>query len=139
MNFEDVSNTPSAIAAYRSPELTNGHGHGGQYDHEWVEGMPLGDVFVSVLQKAWRIQYSHKRESMSPKSVSHLAVFLIVCEMADFLLRRELLTTIGQKYDQYLDFRQQDAHEFLRHMLDAMRMEELDVRLHSFSTLLISS
>lgn len=40
---------------------------------------------------------------------------------------RNVLTTIGQKYDQYLDFRQQDAHEFLRHMLDAMRMEELDV------------
>ena len=40
---------------------------------------------------------------------------------------RDLLTTIGRKYDQYLDFRQQDAHEFLRHMLDAMRMEELDV------------
>lgn len=40
-----------------------------------------------------------------------------------------MLTTIGRKYDQYLDFRQQDAHEFLRHMLDAMRMEELDVRL----------
>ena len=40
---------------------------------------------------------------------------------------REILTTIGRKYDQYLDFRQQDAHEFLRHMLDAMRMEELDV------------
>lgn len=46
---------------------------------------------------------------------------------ADYSLRREILTTIGRKYDQYLDFRQQDAHEFLRHMLDAMRMEELDV------------
>lgn len=43
------------------------------------------------------------------------------------LVSRELLNAIGRKYDQYLDFRQQDAHEFLRHMLDAMRMEELDV------------
>ena len=34
---------------------------------------------------------------------------------------------LGRKYDQYLDFRQQDAHEFLRLLLDAMRMEELDV------------
>ena len=41
------------------------------------------------------------------------------------------MTTIGRKYDQYLGFRQQDAHEFLRHMLDAMRMEELDVSLAS--------
>lgn len=40
---------------------------------------------------------------------------------------RDLLTALGQKYDQYLDFRQQDAHEFLRQILDAMRMEELDV------------
>jgi ubiquitin carboxyl-terminal hydrolase 16/45 len=39
-----------------------------------------------------------------------------------------VLATLGHKYDQYLDFRQQDAHEFLRLLLDAMRMEELDVR-----------
>jgi len=39
-----------------------------------------------------------------------------------------VLRVIGRKYDQYLDFRQQDAHEFLRLLLDAMRMEELDVR-----------
>ena len=48
-------------------------------------------------------------------------------------VRREILTTIGHKYNQYLDFRQQDAHEFLRHMLDAMRMEELDVSVISAS------
>lgn len=40
---------------------------------------------------------------------------------------REILVTIGRKYDQYLGFQQQDAHEFLRHILDAMRMEEVDV------------
>jgi ubiquitin carboxyl-terminal hydrolase 16/45 len=38
-----------------------------------------------------------------------------------------VLTAIGRKYDQYLDFCQQDAHEFLRQLLDAIRMEELDV------------
>lgn len=43
---------------------------------------------------------------------------------------RLLLGTLGQKYDQYLDFAQQDAHEFLRILLDAMRMEELDVGDH---------
>ena len=42
---------------------------------------------------------------------------------------RELLAKLGAKYDQYLDFRQQDAHELLRHLLDAMRMEEHDVRV----------
>lgn len=40
---------------------------------------------------------------------------------------RDILTRLGAKYDQYLDFRQQDAHELLRHLLDAMRMEEFDV------------
>jgi len=43
------------------------------------------------------------------------------------ILLRTLLATMGRKYDQYLDFAQQDAHEFLRILLDAMRMEELDV------------
>jgi uncharacterized UBP type Zn finger protein len=42
--------------------------------------------------------------------------------------RREVLTALGRKHDQYRDFGQQDAHEFLRQLLDAMRMEELDVR-----------
>ena len=46
---------------------------------------------------------------------------------------RALLTVLGQKYDQYLDFAQQDAHEFLRILLDAMRMEEQDVSFPPFS------
>ncbi|KZT28092.1 peptidase C19, ubiquitin carboxyl-terminal hydrolase 2 [Neolentinus lepideus HHB14362 ss-1] len=96
----------SPILASRSPQLTNGHGLGGGHEKEWVEGMALGDVFVKVMEKAWDIQNERKREQMSPK---------------------ELLSAIGRKYDQYLDFRQQDAHEFLSHLLDAIRMEELDV------------
>ncbi|KAI0634780.1 hypothetical protein C8Q77DRAFT_1156171 [Trametes polyzona] len=96
----------SPILAKRSPQLTNGHGLGGSDELDWTEGMPLGDIFTTVMRKAWGIQDAKRRETMSPK---------------------EILTTIGRKYDQYLDFRQQDAHEFLRHMLDAMRMEELDI------------
>jgi len=92
--------------ARRSPLLTNGHGIGGQFEQQHVEGMPLGDTFVATMQKAWEFQDSVKRQSMSPK---------------------EILTKIGVKYDQYQDFQQQDAHEFLRHLLDAMRMEESDV------------
>ncbi|KAI0654929.1 hypothetical protein C8Q70DRAFT_925024 [Cubamyces menziesii] len=96
----------SPILAKRSPQLRNGHGLGGSDELEWTEGMPLGDIFTTIMRKAWGIQDAKRRETMSPK---------------------EILTTIGRKYDQYLDFRQQDAHEFLRHMLDAMRMEELDI------------
>jgi len=45
----------------------------------------------------------------------------------DALAGRDLLAAVGQKYDQYLELSQQDAHEFLRILLDAMRMEEQDV------------
>jgi ubiquitin C-terminal hydrolase len=40
---------------------------------------------------------------------------------------RSMLGTLGKEYDQYLDFAQQDAHEFLRMILDAIRMEEQDI------------
>ncbi|CCM00727.1 uncharacterized protein FIBRA_02767 [Fibroporia radiculosa] len=111
VNFRSVpaslkSTLGTSIVAQRSPQLTNGHGLGGQYEHAKVEDMPLGDTFIDVMRKGWDIQESQRRESMSPK---------------------ELLFTMGKKYDQYMDFRQQDAHEFLRHMLDAMRMEEMDI------------
>ncbi|KAH7910683.1 peptidase C19, ubiquitin carboxyl-terminal hydrolase 2 [Hygrophoropsis aurantiaca] len=94
------------IVPWRSPELTNGHGLGGRYERQREAGLPIGDQFVSVLLKAWSIQNNRQRESMSPK---------------------DILSAVGQKYDQYLDFRQQDAHEFLTQLLDAMRMEEVDV------------
>ncbi|KXN82258.1 Ubiquitin carboxyl-terminal hydrolase 16 [Leucoagaricus sp. SymC.cos] len=68
--------------------------------------MPIGDQFIEITYRAWRIQSQRKRESLSPK---------------------DLLAAVGRKYDQYLDFAQQDAHEFLRILLDAMRMEEQDV------------
>lgn len=45
------------------------------------------------------------------------------------MLYRSLLGVLGRKYDQYLDFAQQDAHEFMRILIDAMRMEEFDVRI----------
>ncbi|KAM5541746.1 hypothetical protein V8D89_004475 [Ganoderma adspersum] len=95
-----------SILSRRAPQLTNGHGLGGSEELEWTEGMPLGDIFTTIMRKAWDTQDAKRRETMSPK---------------------EILTTIGRKYDQYMGFRQQDAHEFLRHMLDAMRMEELDI------------
>lgn len=40
---------------------------------------------------------------------------------------RGVLREIARKYDQYDDYRQQDAHELLRHLLDSMEMEEKDV------------
>ncbi|KIK01512.1 hypothetical protein K443DRAFT_661698 [Laccaria amethystina LaAM-08-1] len=58
------------------------------------------------MYRSWEAQARRQREVLSPKSV---------------------LGTLGQKYDQYLDFAQQDAHEFPRIRLDAMGMEEQDI------------
>ncbi|KIY45106.1 cysteine proteinase [Fistulina hepatica ATCC 64428] len=95
-----------AILPQRSPQLTNGREQAGEYMQPPVDDMPVGDVFLTMMLKAWDAQAHLLRESMSPKP---------------------LLSTLGRKYDQYLDFTQQDAHEFLRILLDAMRMEEFDV------------
>ncbi|KAF7365127.1 Ubiquitin carboxyl-terminal hydrolase [Mycena venus] len=100
------AHSATLLASRRSPQLTNGHDLAGEYEKKWVNTMPIGDMFLSVLHRAWEAQYHRRRENLSPKP---------------------LLTTLGKKYDQYLDFAQQDAHEFLRILLDAMSMEELDV------------
>ncbi|KAF5389696.1 hypothetical protein D9757_006057 [Collybiopsis confluens] len=102
--IQEHSNT--LLASQRSPQLTNGHQLGGIYEQSWVDSMPIGDVFITVMYRAWEAQRLRRRDIQSPKP---------------------LLTALGRKYDQYFDFAQQDAHEFLRILLDAMRMEEFDV------------
>ncbi|KAJ6572075.1 hypothetical protein B0H19DRAFT_1132473 [Mycena capillaripes] len=99
------AHSATLLTSRRSPQLTNGHGIAGEYEKKWVNTMPIGDMFLSVLNKAWEAQYHRRRENISPKAI---------------------LAALGKKYDQYLDFAQQDAHEFLRILLDAMSMEELD-------------
>ncbi|RDB27569.1 Ubiquitin carboxyl-terminal hydrolase 45 [Hypsizygus marmoreus] len=96
----------TTLSSRRSPLLTNGHRLGGEFEQGWVDSMPIGDVFLDTMLKAFNSQERQARESLSPKL---------------------LLSVLGRKYDQYLDFAQQDAHEFLRILLDATRMEELDV------------
>ncbi|KAN0085898.1 hypothetical protein V8E55_007032 [Tylopilus felleus] len=105
IHFQPVP-LPVPITSRRSPVLTNGHGLSREYDQPWTDALPIGDHLVAVLCTAWDIQNNRKREHMSPK---------------------DLLAALGKKYDQYLDFRQQDAHEFLCQLLDAIRMEEMDV------------
>ncbi|KAG7446980.1 cysteine proteinase [Guyanagaster necrorhizus] len=102
----DQFHSETHLASRRSPLLTNGVKAAGKDKQDWVATMPIGDVFVNVMLKAWDAQRNKRRESQSP---------------------RALLGVLGRKYDQYLDFAQQDAHEFMRILLDAMRMEELDV------------
>ncbi|KAK2465069.1 hypothetical protein APHAL10511_002877 [Amanita phalloides] len=97
---------PVVLDSGRSPQLTNGHGVAGSYEQPWIDSMPIGDQFIYLMCRAWDSQSDRKRESLSPKP---------------------LLNALGRKYQQYLDFTQQDAHEFLRILFDAMRMEEVDV------------
>ncbi|KAF8506495.1 hypothetical protein BU17DRAFT_100714 [Hysterangium stoloniferum] len=91
--------------SHRSPLLVNGRGPK-DVQKELVQQMPVGDIFILTLERAWRMRDNKERLSMSPK---------------------ELLSRLGMKYIQYLDFRQQDAHEFFLHLLDCMRMEEFDI------------
>ncbi|KAF8648912.1 hypothetical protein AX16_006134 [Volvariella volvacea WC 439] len=100
------SHSTIPIASRRSPQVTNGHSLAGPYEQPWTNTMPIGDEFLTILWKAWDAQNHRRRESLSPKHLLH---------------------AVGQKYDQYLDFAQQDAHEFLRILLDAIRMEEFDI------------
>ncbi|CAE6457633.1 unnamed protein product [Rhizoctonia solani] len=88
----------------RSPALTNARGPPG-VKREWERGMPISDAFLKFEDEALHARQVGKT-TLTP---------------------RDLLGQIGAKYEQYLGYRQQDAHELLRHLLDGMRMEELDM------------
>ncbi|GAC72926.1 hypothetical protein PANT_7d00344 [Moesziomyces antarcticus T-34] len=72
-----------------------------------VLDLPLNTAFRHVLEKFW----SDAHKSRSSINVNP----------------KRLLTQLGKKYDQYLEYGQQDGHELMRHLLDACRMEELDL------------
>lgn len=89
----------------RSPALRNGRG---PQRLRHVDGMEICMTFIRTLEHGW-----HLRDTTPARQRVSMNV-------------RELRNRVGRKYDQYLDFQQQDAHEFLRHLLDCMYMEELD-------------
>lgn len=64
-----LPDTYAPVLSRRSPQLTNGHGLAGEYEREWVQGMPLGDSFVYLMNKAWSAQDERQRLSMTPKYV----------------------------------------------------------------------
>lgn len=53
-------------ASHRSPLIVNGRGPE-ESQHEWVQGMPIGDVFLHTLERAWQMRDERGRSSMSPK------------------------------------------------------------------------
>jgi hypothetical protein len=55
------------IVSRRSPQLTNGHNLAGSYEKPWVNTMPIGDMFLTVMYKAWTGQAARTRDIISPK------------------------------------------------------------------------
>ena len=118
------SNVPAA--SHRSSELADGRRTTGE--SELPDGLFIGDAFIDVLLRSWEIRNNRQRGiALSPRSVGQTYLHPVLTSIC--YKPRNILATLGQKYDQYLDFRQQDAHEFLSQLLDAMRMEEIDVGL----------
>ncbi|KAK0547466.1 hypothetical protein OC844_007147 [Tilletia horrida] len=89
---------------------------------------PLSDALRTHLSRAW----SHRppmagSSSSSSSSSTSINTRKKSAASAHSLNPRPLLNALARKYDQYGDFAQQDAHELLRHLLDACRMEEVDL------------
>jgi hypothetical protein len=80
--------------------------------------LPLNTAFRQILEKTWKGE--EKKVASSSKSSS---------QKAPALNPKKLLSIMASKYDQYGEYGQQDGHELLRHLLDSLRMEELDVSL----------
>ncbi|KAF8329557.1 uncharacterized protein EI90DRAFT_2973823 [Cantharellus anzutake] len=89
-----------------SPALTNGRPIAGPAEVKWESGMQISDLFLQFMEIAYQARGADDGAYLNP---------------------RDLIRLLGSKFDQYLDFRQQDAHELLRHLLDAMYMEEMDI------------
>ena len=60
-------NAASPIVSRRSPQLTNGHNLAGSYEQPWVDSMPIGDMFLTVMYKAWDSQAAKRKDVLSPK------------------------------------------------------------------------
>ncbi|CAD6927614.1 unnamed protein product [Tilletia controversa] len=83
---------------------------------------PLSDAFRTHLSRAW----SHRPGTAAPVNSSSSSRNKNAAN-AHALNPKPLLNALTRKFDQYGDFAQQDAHELLRHLLDACRMEEVDL------------
>jgi len=63
--IQRTASTP--IVSRRSPQLTNGHNLAGAYEQSWVNNMPIGDRFLTVLYQAWQSQGARRRDVISPR------------------------------------------------------------------------
>lgn len=79
--------------------------------------IPLNTAFRQVMEKSWdpaNRRHSSSKTFIKPSKVASINP-------------KPLLKEISTRFDQYGEYRQQDGHELLRHLLDSLRMEELDV------------
>ncbi|KAL7425092.1 hypothetical protein Q5752_000780 [Cryptotrichosporon argae] len=90
--------------------------HAGADEPELYPLLPVTREFTRALLGTWAIKEGGGGTSGAHEHAATRSMSL-----------RRLLKEIARKYDQYDDFRQQDAHELLRHLLDSMEMEERDV------------
>ncbi|CAO1628795.1 unnamed protein product [Parajaminaea phylloscopi] len=74
--------------------------------------LPLSAAFRFTLEKTWKLY--HDAPVHSSRSVPAVNP-------------KQLLSMLSKKHAQFGFYEQQDAHELLRLLLDAMRMEEMDV------------
>lgn len=98
-----------------------------------AEDLPLNTAFRRVLERTWgpdspssnsgSLSASNSSDSMPSSSAAGARK----TGKTPAVNPKQLLARIAEKYDQYRDYGQQDGHELLRHLLDAMRMEEMDV------------
>ncbi|CED83535.1 Ubiquitin-specific protease [Phaffia rhodozyma] len=80
--------------------------------NEHIDLMPLAAAFIENAGRSWRTELKGLQPGAGDRKGQGL---------------KTLLYSVSRKYDQYGDYEQQDAHEFLRHLLDSIRMEECDV------------
>lgn len=86
--------------------------------------LPLNTAFRHVMEKSWNNSHEHRPQVQASKGGSKSSS---ASAKVPAINPKKLLSSIATKYDQYGDYKQQDGHELLRHLLDSLRMEELDV------------
>ncbi|KAK4683803.1 hypothetical protein P7C73_g6422, partial [Tremellales sp. Uapishka_1] len=80
------------------------------------ELLPVTRAFLASLSKSWLMKDAGGGTTGSTETSPTRSMSL-----------RNLMKEIARKYDQYDDYRQQDAEELFRHLLDSMEMEERDL------------
>lgn len=108
--------TPHAIPSLRDEAL----------EPDTSNLLPVTFAFERALGRAWKAKDAAVSALTHAEGEDSGAAAAAAAEQKALSLK-SLLRELARKYDQYDEYRQQDAHELLRHLLDSMSMEEKDV------------